>query len=135
MLCRHSGSCVTANGMSMAGSITPGSWQFVVGTFNQPGNRTIYVGDANGATQTTATATGPDANASPYGLPVIEIGRYDNQDLDGRVDDIFVFGDELNAHTPLTPNVTGVTILFSGRILLHVRAGQKGQKCRLKYLI
>ena len=37
-------------------------------------------------------------NGSDPGETVIEIGRYDNQDLDGLVDDIFVFGQELTSH-------------------------------------
>ncbi len=37
----------------MAGTVTQGAWQFVVGTFNQPGDVNIYVGDANPLMVTT----------------------------------------------------------------------------------
>ncbi len=82
----------------MVGTVTPGSWQYVVGTFNQPGSTTLYVGDDDPATQTTLSTTGSDATSSPFGLSAIELGRYDNQDLDGRADDIFVFEGELDPH-------------------------------------
>ena len=82
----------------MVGTITPGSWQYVVGSFNQPGSTTLYVGDDDPATQTTLSTTGSDATSSPFGLSGIELGRYDNQDLDGLVDDIFVFEGELDPH-------------------------------------
>ena len=85
-------------GPVMAGTIASGSWQYVVGTFNMPAGRaTLYVGDDVEGTQATETATTPDAGVSP-GEIEIEIGRYDNQDLDGIVDDIFVFGSELSPH-------------------------------------
>ncbi|MFN0128960.1 MAG: LamG-like jellyroll fold domain-containing protein [Verrucomicrobiales bacterium] len=81
-----------------AGPIAPGEWQYVVGTFSKPRNRTaLYVGDASAATMTSVTATGRDLGVAP-GETEIEIGRYDNQDLDGVVDDIFVFGGALSAH-------------------------------------
>jgi hypothetical protein len=61
------------------------------------GRSILYVGDAVEANQTTETAITGDAAAEP-GEVQIEIGRYDNQDLDGIVDDIFVFGAELTPH-------------------------------------
>ncbi len=74
----------------------PGNWEYVVGTFSKTTNTaTLYVGDAAAGTSTTTAISRADA-ASGTSLSVIEIGRYDNQDLDGKVDDIFVFGDLLN---------------------------------------
>ncbi|MEM7392819.1 MAG: LamG-like jellyroll fold domain-containing protein, partial [Verrucomicrobiota bacterium] len=72
-----------------------GQWTYVVGTFNKPANRaTLYVGDDVAATQTTTTGTRPDGG-NPPGLAEIEIGRYDNQDLDAQVDDFMVWNREL----------------------------------------
>jgi hypothetical protein len=79
------------------GEITPGEWQYVMGTFSNENERAIlYVGSDNADDQTTETTEVPDLAIE--GEPVIEVGRYDNQDLDGIVDDIFVFGSELDAH-------------------------------------
>ncbi len=79
------------------GAITVGQWQYVVGTFDiDEGVSTIYVGDSVAATQTLEAAAGVDL--TDVGEPVIEIGRYDNQDLNGRVDDVFVFDGALDAH-------------------------------------
>ena len=47
-------------------------------------------------TQTTEAASGGDS--TDVGEPVIEVGRYDNQDFHGLVDDIFVFDEALDAH-------------------------------------
>lgn len=80
---------------TLGGAITPGSWQFVVGTFGG-GVTNIYVGDANVGNPGALVSSGADS-AGP-GLSVIEIGRYDNQDLDGIVDEIFVFGEVLDIH-------------------------------------
>ncbi|MDE0595208.1 MAG: hypothetical protein OSB65_08180 [Roseibacillus sp.] len=77
---------------------TVGEWQFVVGTFDKPNDEAVlYVGDDDPLTQTTITTTRPDASVNPGEL-VIEIGRYDNQDLDAVVDDVFVFAGALSAH-------------------------------------
>ena len=77
---------------------TPGSWEYVVGTFSKPKNRAIlYVGDADADTATTTSISRSDGGNAPGELE-IEIGRYDNQDLDAVVDDIFVFSGELSAH-------------------------------------
>ncbi len=79
------------------GAITPGEWQYVVGTFDsEAGTSTIYVGDAMAATQTVEAASGGDF--TDVGEPVIELGRYDNQDFNGLVDDVFVFDEALDAH-------------------------------------
>ncbi|MGK0185479.1 MAG: hypothetical protein ACI9R3_001257 [Verrucomicrobiales bacterium] len=79
------------------GEITPGQWQYVVGTFDfDDGRSTIYVGDELAATQTTESDFGSDLTIE--GEAVIEIGRYDNQDLNALVDDIFVFNSALDAH-------------------------------------
>ena len=79
------------------GAITPGEWQYVVGTFDSAaGTATIYVGDATAATQTLGSESGQDL--TDVGEPVIELGRYDNQDFHGLVDDIFVFDEALDAH-------------------------------------
>ncbi len=72
------------------------TWQYVVGTFGA-GTATLYVGDDNPQTQTTTTGSRPDT-AGGVSLNVIEIGRYDNQDLDALVDDIFVFDSVLSSH-------------------------------------
>jgi len=86
------------NSAGLGGAATVGEWQYVVGTFNKPANRaTIYVGNANPADQTTISGTRADGGNNP-GEVEIEIGRYDNQDLDALVDDAFVFDSELNAH-------------------------------------
>jgi hypothetical protein len=82
----------------MLGEITHGSWQYVVGSFEPTSGTVLYVGDADPGTPTTLTAMGSDATFAPFGLPVIEIGRYDNQDLDGIVDDVFVFDSVLTSH-------------------------------------
>ena len=75
-----------------------GEWQYVVATFDRPANEaTLYVGDDNSLTQTTTSGTREDGGATP-GLAVLEIGRYDNQDLDAIVDDIFVFEGALTDH-------------------------------------
>ena len=77
---------------------TVGEWQFVVGTFDKPNDEAVlYVGDDDPLTQTTITTTRPDASVNPGELE-IEIGRYDNQDLDAVVDDVFVFAGALSAH-------------------------------------
>ena len=76
------------------GDLTPGMWQFVVGTFDfDEGFAWLYVGDADPANQSTVSDFGDDL--TDLGEPVIEIGRYDNQDLDALVDDIFVFDEAL----------------------------------------
>ena len=81
-----------------AGEITPGEWQYVVATFSEADNRaSVYVGSDDDSVLTTETASTPDAGKSA-GEPEIEIGRYDNQDLDGIVDDIFVFSGALTDH-------------------------------------
>ena len=78
--------------------IAIGEWQYVVATFDRPANEaTLYVGDDNSLTQTTTSGTREDGGATP-GLAVLEIGRYDNQDLDAIVDDIFVFEGALTDH-------------------------------------
>ncbi|MEM7383339.1 MAG: LamG-like jellyroll fold domain-containing protein [Verrucomicrobiota bacterium] len=78
-------------------AVVPGEWQYVVGTFDSEESRaTVYVGGDVAASMTTESANGADITA--VGLQVIEIGRYDNQDLDGLVDDIFVFDEALDAH-------------------------------------
>ena len=77
---------------------TPGSWEYVVATFSKPENRAVlYVGNADTDTTTTDTIFRDDGGNAPGELE-IEIGRYDNQDLDAIVDDIFVFSSELSAH-------------------------------------
>ena len=83
---------------NLESEIEPGSWQYVVGTFSKKERRSIlYVGSSSEGDKTTETIETND-NGNPPGEPEIEIGRYDNQDLDGAVDDIFVFGGELNPH-------------------------------------
>ncbi|MFT4639076.1 MAG: hypothetical protein ACI8T1_002400 [Verrucomicrobiales bacterium] len=80
------------------GEITPGDWQYVVATFSESENiATVYVGNADAAILTTETADTPDAGKSE-GEPTIELGRYDNQDLNAAADDIFVFSGALSAH-------------------------------------
>ena len=75
-----------------------GEWQFVVGTFNKSENRAVlYVGDDDPGESTTVVHSKADAGVDP-GEPTIEIGLYDNQDFNGRVDDAFVFQGELNAY-------------------------------------
>ena len=75
-----------------------GQWTYVVATFNKPANRaTLYVGDAAAATQVTIAGSRPDG-ANSGTEPVIEIGRYDNQDLNSLVDDAMVWDEELTAH-------------------------------------
>ncbi len=77
---------------------TVGEWQFVVGTFDKPNDQAVlYVGDDDPFNQTTITGVRPDAGINP-GEVMIEIGRYDNQDLDAIVDDIFVFAGALSDH-------------------------------------
>ena len=73
-----------------------GEWEYVVGTFDGA-TATLYHGTADAGSLTTSTTTHADNQTTP-GLGFIEIGRYDNQDFDGQVDDIFVFGDALNSH-------------------------------------
>jgi hypothetical protein len=73
-----------------------GQWEYVVGTFGG-GTATLYHGTSSAGSLTTSTTTHADNQTTP-GLGFIEIGRYDNQDFDGQVDDIFVFGDALNSH-------------------------------------
>jgi len=94
-----SGAFGIASGAAPAhvGPITPGSWQYVLGTFSRSNNRsTLYVGSAILGEQTTLSVSTVDAN--DVGESFIEIGRYDNQDLNALVDDVFVFGDELTSH-------------------------------------
>lgn len=87
----------SGEGPSPSGDAAPGEWRYVVGTFDiDEGISTIYVGDANAETQTTESNSGNDL--ADLGEPVIEVGRYDNQDLDGVVDDLFVFEGALDAH-------------------------------------
>ena len=96
---QDSGQFGIASGAAPAniGDITPGSWQYVLGTFSRSNNRsTLYVGSAILGSQTTLSVSTVDANVA--GESFIEIGRYDNQDLNGIVDDVFVFGSELDAH-------------------------------------
>ncbi len=79
------------------GAITPGEWQYVVATFDSgEGVSTIYVGDNVAATQAVEAASGGDL--TDVGEPIIELGRYDNQDFNGLVDDIFVVDEALDAH-------------------------------------
>ena len=77
-------------------AVNVGSWEYVVGTFDGT-TASMYVGSAAAATPTTILTTNED-NAGGGAEPTIEIGRYDNQELNGLVDDMFVFGDALNAH-------------------------------------
>ncbi len=86
------------SGGNINSGISPvlGQWEYVVGTFGG-GTATLYHGTSSAGSLTTSTTTTGDNQSSP-GLGFIEIGRYDNQDFDGRVDDIFVFGDALNSH-------------------------------------
>lgn len=82
---------------TMVASINPGSWQFVVGTFDNASNQSVlYVGDDTAGTMTTQSASGSDTAGA--GETSIELGRYDNQDLNAVVDDIFVFDDALSDH-------------------------------------
>lgn len=74
-----------------------GQWTYVVGTFGG-GLATLYVGNDSAGTQTTATGSRPDNAAINGGLAVLEIGRYDNQDLDAKVDDFFIFSSALTNH-------------------------------------
>ena len=79
------------------GDTAPGTWQFVVGTFDfDEGFAWLYVGDDNPENQMTESDFGDDL--TDLGEPVIELGRYDNQDLDALVDDVFVFDSALNEH-------------------------------------
>lgn len=89
---------VASGGAPIIGAdITPGEWQYVVATFDtDEGVSTIYVGDSMAATLTTEATPGDDLAGA--GEPVIEIGRYDNQDYNGLVDDVFVFDEALDAH-------------------------------------
>ena len=91
---------IASGGGSPTNGVAPaptGQWTYVVGTFDKPGNTaTLYVGNDVAGTQTTASASRADNGVNP-GLTQIEIGRYDNQDLDALVDDAFVFQDALNA--------------------------------------
>ncbi|MDA0812374.1 MAG: hypothetical protein O3C21_08325 [Verrucomicrobia bacterium] len=87
----------SGEGPTVAGDVTPGEWRYVVGTFDiDSGISTVYVGNADATTQTTESNVGNDL--AQVGEPVIEVGRYDNQDLDGVVDDLFVFDGALDAH-------------------------------------
>ena len=77
--------------------IAPGEWQYVVATFDSDeGSASLYVGDSMAATQSLQSVSGGDLTDA--GEPVIEIGRYDNQDYNGLVDDVFVFDTALDAH-------------------------------------
>lgn len=79
------------------GAITPGEWQFVAATFSRSeGTSALYVGGSSAAQLESMAVTGADA-ANPPGELNLELGRYDNQDLDGAVDDIFVFKGALSA--------------------------------------
>lgn len=79
------------------GEIKAGDWQYVVGSFDiDEGLATIYVGDADPANLSTESDFGDDL--TDIGEPVIELGRYDNQDLDALVDDIFVFDEALDEY-------------------------------------
>ena len=79
---------------------TPGSWEYVVGTFSKPDNSAVlYVGDESSGNVNTAATARPDAGNAP-GEDQIELGRYDNQDIDGVVDDVFVFSGALTDHQP-----------------------------------
>ena len=83
----------------MVGTVTPSTWQYVVGTFNQSSNTsTLYVGDDAVGRSTTLTGIGFDEASDPFGEMNLEIGRYNPQDLDARVDDVFVFDCELSDH-------------------------------------
>ena len=78
---------------------TPGSWEYVVATFSKLENRAIlYVGDADTDTAISSTISSSGDGGIAPGELEIEIGRYDNQDLDAVVDDIFVFSGELSVH-------------------------------------
>ena len=80
------------------GSVTAGQWQYVVGSYNKGTNTaTLYVGNDNAASQTTLSVTRADGAGNNAGLGFIEIGRYDNQDLDAQVDDLFVWDTALTA--------------------------------------
>ncbi len=81
------------------GTVTPGSWQYVVATFSQATAATaIYVGNDVAGVSTTLTGAGADASIDPFGEVNIEIGRYNGQDLDAAVDDLFVFEGALTNH-------------------------------------
>lgn len=90
-----------ASGGNINSGISPvlGQWEFVVGTFGG-GTATLYHGTSSAASVTTSTTTIADLQGTA-GLGFVEIGRYDNQDFDGQVDDIFFFGDAL---TPFQVN-------------------------------
>ena len=78
---------------------TPGSWEYVVATFSKLENRAIlYVGDADTDTTISSTISSSGDGGNAPGELEIEIGRYDNQDLDAVVDDIFVFSGELSVY-------------------------------------
>lgn len=91
-------------GIASGGALTnvaaapTGQWQYVVGTFDKPGNTaTLYVGSDNALVSTLTSGSRADA-ANGISEPVIEIGRYDAQDLDALVDDAFVFDMALDAY-------------------------------------
>lgn len=74
-----------------------GVWTYVVGTFDKPNDlATLYVGNDNPLVQTTVSGSRADGGANPGELN-IELGRYDNQDLDALVDDLFVFDSALTS--------------------------------------
>lgn len=111
---------------------TVGEWQYVVGTFDNNDNEAIlYVGDADPLTPTTISGTRPDAGADPGEL-VIEVGRYDNQDLDALVDDLFVFNGaltvhEVNAIRNLRLSGLDLSPLDAAALFALYRAGNSGE--------
>ena len=100
-------------------------WTYVVGTFDKTANvATLYIGDDNAATQTTTSATRADGGNNP-GETQIEIGRYDNQDLDALVDDFMVWSvaltpDEANAIRNLRLNPTLDYSPADAELLFHL---------------
>ena len=81
---------------NVAGAST-NQWTYVMGTFDKASNlATLYVGDDVAATQTTTVGSRPDGQNSA-GTLTLEIGRYDNQDLDALVDDFTVWNEALTA--------------------------------------
>ena len=75
-----------------------GQWTYVMGTFSKNTNRaTLYVGNDNAGIQTTASGFRADGQGST-GLLFVEIGRYDNQDLDAKVDDAMFWNEALTVH-------------------------------------
>ncbi|MCB1096512.1 MAG: laminin G domain-containing protein [Verrucomicrobiae bacterium] len=120
----------SGEGPTVAGEVTPGEWRYVVGTFDiDSGISTVYVGNADATTQTTESNVGNDL--AQIGEPVIEVGRYDNQDLDGVVDDLFVFDGALDAHQVnairnLRLSTADLSPLHVNQIFLLFEDGEEG---------